>query len=476
MIVLDYKNYRIWEKQLFYFAHTYKYRSILDGDVDESNPASLEEWDNPNYTDVRNLPNEEEINYFEFSVLPKSCVTEPEKELMERRLKSNLSDKQLSEYYRRFLILSEHLRDSIPEDLQVDILHLNKPHEIFKNIASRYQEDDSLISHSHESIPKDLQAEDFHIHKPHEISNHTTFKYENIDHVAVNHNLRYLMGMKFTYGTDLTKFFAEMKGIWAKIRDPEPYRLMPVDILRCTVLLAMPKEMSDSVEIAQHLCSETNSPQNLMDELIRLYNTYHKDARNSQSSTSSSDFQSSAKCNFCLLRGVKKVNHSSDACRSSRALQDLLDPDTNSPEIPEALSHTTGTSHDPESAIFSTGVSLHITGRRDLFVDFITIPPKSIRGINGSIIQATGIGKVRFQYAVGKSIKTMELNDAYFVKDSLNTLISVSSFSRNKLSVLFAPNLNFGLLLNAKLHPLFKIPVTDGLFKIKICHLHKLVP
>ncbi|TIC06647.1 hypothetical protein E3Q14_04435 [Wallemia mellicola] len=149
MIILNDKNYHTWKTQLLRFSDDHKSRGILEGDISESNAASLEGLTISSFTDDRNLPSEEELAFSEFSILPGSFLTEPEKDLKKRQLEFWLNNKRQSEYYRRLLKLSAHLRDSISEDLQSEILHLSKPHEIFKHIASRYEGDDLLTSHRH---------------------------------------------------------------------------------------------------------------------------------------------------------------------------------------------------------------------------------------------------------------------------------------------------------------------------------------
>lgn len=430
MIILNDKNYHTWKTQLLRFSDDHKSRGILEGDISESNAASLEGLTISSFTDDRNLPSEEELAFSEFSILPGSFLTEPEKDLKKRQLEFSLNNKRQSEYYRRLLKLSAHLRDSISEDLQSEILHLSKPHEIFKHIASRYEGDDLLTSHRH---------------------------------------LTNLVGMKFTYGGDLVKFFAEMKAAWTTVLESDSYRLMPPRVLVGTILNAMPKEMSTSVENAQGQCSESDMPQKLMDEIVKRYISHHHDARVSQASAFPAVAPSPTKCSFCLQRGVKTVNHTFTECRSRHA---LLHPDSTSPETPEVLGFTAGTPCDPESAIFDSGASLHISGRRDLFVDFNAIPPINISAVSGPGTQATGIGKVRFQYVVGQSIKTMELHDAYFVKNSPTTLISLSRLRQANFSFHYPASSDYGLLLTSSLRPLLRIPIKDGVFKIQICTSH----
>ncbi|TIB64368.1 hypothetical protein E3Q24_04466 [Wallemia mellicola] len=286
MIILNDKNYHTWKTQLLRFSDDHKSRGILEGDISESNAASLEGLTISSFTDDRNLPSEEELAFSEFSILPGSFLTEPEKDLKKRQLEFSLNNKRQSEYYRRLLKLSAHLRDSISEDLQSEILHLSKPHEIFKHIASRYEGDDLLTSHRH---------------------------------------LTNLVGMKFTYGGDLVKFFAEMKAAWTTVLESDSYRLMPPRVLVGTILNAMPKEMSTSVENAQGQCSESDMPQKLMDEIVKRYISHHHDARVSQASAFPAVAPSPTKCSFCLQRGVKTVNHTFTECRSRHA---LLHPDS----------------------------------------------------------------------------------------------------------------------------------------------------
>ena len=90
MIILNDKNYHTWKTQLLRFSDDHKSRGILEGDISESNAASLEGLTISSFTDDRNLPSEEELAFSEFSILPGSFLTEPEKDLKKRQLEFRL--------------------------------------------------------------------------------------------------------------------------------------------------------------------------------------------------------------------------------------------------------------------------------------------------------------------------------------------------------------------------------------------------
>ncbi|CCM06824.1 uncharacterized protein FIBRA_09127 [Fibroporia radiculosa] len=78
----------------------------------------------------------------------------------------------------------------------------------------------------------------------------------------------------------------------------------------------------------------------------------------------------------------------------------------------------------PPSFFFDSGASTHLTPCRSDFVSFCSIPPRGIRGMNGSVIYALGIGRVSLSLPTGS---TLALDDVLFVPQATVCLLSISA-------------------------------------------------
>lgn len=221
------------EKATLSLPNTHKSHSILEGHVNENNASSLEGLGNTFCTDEKHLPTEEEEDFVHFSVLPGYLVTESKKDIKKRLLTRSLDKKSQHEYMRRSNQLSGFIRKSIPDELQVEVLELYGAHEIFKHLVSKYEKYNTSTSH---------------------------------------HYLYVLMGMKYNIGSDLVKFFTEMKRVWGLMSDHGPHGHMPADVLTQCILTAMPTEMATLVKLAQKHYNEMEPPEKLMDEIVSRYN------------------------------------------------------------------------------------------------------------------------------------------------------------------------------------------------------------
>jgi GAG-pre-integrase domain/Integrase core domain len=72
--------------------------------------------------------------------------------------------------------------------------------------------------------------------------------------------------------------------------------------------------------------------------------------------------------------------------------------------------------------ILDSGATIHISPDASDFFDLKPIPPRTIKGVGGSFISATGIGRIRLHIANGH---TIILNPALFVPEAAVRLISV---------------------------------------------------
>ena len=72
--------------------------------------------------------------------------------------------------------------------------------------------------------------------------------------------------------------------------------------------------------------------------------------------------------------------------------------------------------------ILDSGATIHISPDSSDFFDLKPIPPRTIKGIGGSSISATGIGKIRLRIAKGLKLT---LEPALFVPEASVRLISV---------------------------------------------------
>ena len=72
--------------------------------------------------------------------------------------------------------------------------------------------------------------------------------------------------------------------------------------------------------------------------------------------------------------------------------------------------------------ILDSGVTIHISPETSNFFDLKPIPTRRIRGIRGSSISATGIGKIRLHIAKGIELT---LEPALFIPEATVRLISV---------------------------------------------------
>jgi hypothetical protein len=77
---------------------------------------------------------------------------------------------------------------------------------------------------------------------------------------------------------------------------------------------------------------------------------------------------------------------------------------------------------DPGPFILDSGATIHITPEASDFYDLKPMPPRSIKGIGGSSINATGVGKIRLRLSKGN---TIILDPALYVPEAAVRLMSV---------------------------------------------------
>ena len=89
-----------------------------------------------------------------------------------------------------------------------------------------------------------------------------------------------------------------------------------------------------------------------------------------------------------------------------------------------------------EAFIFDSGASTHLSPCKADFQELIPIAPRGIRGVNGSVIYAHGIGKVRLHIGRGNNLV---LDSVLYVPLATVRLLSISALCRSpaRLSVAF---------------------------------------
>lgn len=111
-----------------------------------------------------------------------------------------------------------------------------------------------------------------------------------------------------------------------------------------------------------------------------------------------------------------------DACGDSQYEAYLATADAFSVSANWDTAYSAGPDAAVEPFLFDSGASTHLSPVRGDFFELVPIAPRGIRGVNGSVIYATGIGKIRLSLGRGKHLI---LDHALHVPAASVRLISV---------------------------------------------------
>ncbi|KAI0747758.1 hypothetical protein C8Q80DRAFT_1270229 [Daedaleopsis nitida] len=102
-----------------------------------------------------------------------------------------------------------------------------------------------------------------------------------------------------------------------------------------------------------------------------------------------------------------------------------------------AITEVAFASADIGDFIFDSSMSIHLSPVRSDFTDFRTIPPQGIKGVNGAVLYATGLGVICHRLS-GNSV--LCLVNALYVPDATVRLVSIHALcdSPSNLQVTFA--------------------------------------
>jgi hypothetical protein len=125
--------------------------------------------------------------------------------------------------------------------------------------------------------------------------------------------------------------------------------------------------------------------------------------------------------------------------------------------------------HKPESKLYDSSVSWHMSPSCEQFVTYQSIPPCAITAANKHVFYAVRTGDLQVEVPNGNTSMTMLLRDALHALDMGITIISVSCIMKARYSVCFKGN--SCKIRNPSGNTVGDIPVsTNGLYKVdRVC-------
>lgn len=134
-----------------------------------------------------------------------------------------------------------------------------------------------------------------------------------------------------------------------------------------------------------------------------------------------------------------------------------------------SFTYTTLTTPNPQresrTELLDSGASRHMSSYRDLFQDFVNIPPKPITTADKHTFEAIGKGNLLIAIPNGKSNTRILLKDVLYAPKMGVTLVSISRLTAAGYAALFRADTC--KIFDEKKKLLGEIPVSKGLYCIK---------